>query len=121
MSNQQIRPLSGMVVSGVAAPRVLTGADSLIHQLDTLATQQGGPYVDLVSLYVQNPTGAGVDLLLTVAGGSVITQTITSKAAAVLVLDNVPFQTAANATAANTQIVGHGTGLVFWGTFSRPV
>lgn len=123
MSNpqQQFRPLSGMVVSGVAAPRALGAANSVIHQLDTLPTQQGGPYVDVVTLFVHNPTDAGVDLVLTVAGGAAVTQTIASKAQASLVLDCTPCQAAPNTTGAASQILGLGNGLVFWGSFSRPV
>lgn len=111
-----------MVSGGIAAPRVLGANDSVIHQLDISATQQGGPFVDVVTLFVENPTAGDLDLVLTVAGGSPITQTIKSKTVAVVVLDQVPFQAAPNSTAsAASQILGHGALLVFWGWFARPL
>lgn len=117
------RPLTGMISSGVAAPRAIDNVTAtVLHTVDTSATGQGGPYVDLVTLFVENTTGGNLDLTLTVLSGTQMIITIASKAT-VKVLDEVPFQTSSTSSGTATQVRGLGsnTGLVFYGYFVRPL
>jgi len=117
----QRRPLTGMVSSGVAAPRAISNvAPTVLHQVDSLATQQGGPYIDDVTLRVENTTGAPIVATITVLGGTAIAQSIPANSVVTL-LDQDPFQAAAASTGTGLQILGQGAsaGLVFWGWFAR--
>ena len=117
------RPLTGMISSGVAAPRAIDNVTAtVLHTVDTSATGQGGPYADLVTLFVENTTGGNLDLTLTVLSGTQMIITIASKAT-VKVLDEVPFQTSSTSSGTATQVRGLGsnTGLVFYGYFARPL
>ena len=119
----QRRPLTGMVSSGVSAPRALGTTDGLIHQLDTLSPQQGGTYIDVVTLMVANTTGEDIEVTVIVCGGAPVVQAVPANSS-LMVFDQTPFQAAANATGASTQIVGHSASaesLVFWGWFARPL
>lgn len=117
------RPLTGMISSGVAAPRAIDNVTAtVLHTVDVSATGQGGPYVDLVTLFVENTTGGSLDLTLTVLSGTPMTITIASKST-VKVLDEVPFQTSSTSSGTATQVRGQGSsaGLVFYGYFARPL
>lgn len=118
----QRRPLSGMVNSttGVAAPLTISNvAPTTIHTMDTTADSQGGPFVDQVTVLVQNPTAGNLDVTITIAGGTPIVQTIVAKATAAVVLDNVPFF--GNGTSSLITGQGSNTGLLFFGWFARPL
>lgn len=116
----QRRPLTGMVVAGIAAPRAIdNAAPTTLHTLDQSATQQGGPFVDMVSLSVENTTGGALTVTIIVAGGASVVQSIPANTVSLL-FDQQPFQAASSGSAAITG-QGSGAGLVFWGWFARPL
>jgi hypothetical protein len=119
MDGVQKRPLTGMISSNVAAPRpVAVAPGTTLHTLDNSSTANGGPYVDMVTLWVNNPTGGALDLTITIGGGTAILVAIASKTT-VKVLDEEVFQNAPSASAVVINGIGSGAGLVFWGDFAR--
>lgn len=120
----QRRPLTGMISSGVAAPRAIDNvAPTVLHTVDTLSTQQGGPYTDLVSLFVSNTTGGAIVATITVLGSAGTVLVSIAANATVQIFDQQPFQCASTSSGTGTQIVGQGAGagLRFYGWFARPV
>ena len=121
MQGVQKRPLSGMLSSGVYAPRqVGNGVSTIAHTLDNTTDQLGGPFVDMVELWVSNGSGGAVTLTLTVAGGTPIVLDIADNDLT-KVLDDAVFANASGSAAATITVSGSGAGLVFWGSFSRPL
>lgn len=117
----QRRPLSGMVVSGVAAPRAIDNvATTVLHTVDTLASQQGGPYIDVISLFVTNTTSGALVVTVTALGGATLAVTVGVNAT-VQIFDQMPLQCASTSSGAGTQILGQGAaaGLHFFGWFAR--
>jgi hypothetical protein len=118
MDHVQKRPLTGMVSAGISAPRaVATGAGTTLHTLDNTGVQQGGPFVDLVNLWICNPTAGALDFTLTIAGGAAIVVSVGAKSIEKVIEDEV-FQTVAGTTSIINGS-GSGAGLVFWGDFAR--
>jgi len=109
-----------MVSAGVAAPRAVNNAaPTVLHTVDQTSSQQGGPYVDQVTLVVENTTGAPIVITVTVLGGTPVAQSIPANSVVTL-FDGQPFQ-AATSGAATITGQGAAAGLVFWGWFARPL
>jgi hypothetical protein len=113
-----------MVAPGVpAAPRTIdNAATTVLHTVDTLATQQGGPYIDTVTLYVTNTTGGAIVVTITALGGATLAVSIGANAT-VQIFDQQPFQAASTSSGTATQILGQAAagGLRFYGWFARPL
>lgn len=107
------RPLGGNTASGlpVAVPN---GSTVTLHTLDGTSAQNGGPYIDELSLWVSNGSGGALNLTLTVGGGTPIV-TAVAAGALVQVLDKIPFRS----SGASVLAQGNGAGLVAWGYFVR--
>lgn len=119
MDGVQKRPLSGMITLNVAAPRAISNvAPTTIHVLDNSTEANGGPFVDMVNLFVANTTGAPIVLTCTVASGTAILQSIAANAVAQIFTDAV-FQNAPAVAAVSITAQGAAEGLVFWGDFAR--
>ncbi len=119
MQGVQKRPLSGMVVAGVAAPRAIDNvAPTTVHTLDNVASGSGGPYVDMVTLWVNNPTGGAVNVSVIAAGGATILVAIPTLST-VKILDEEVFHNVKDTTAKVITAQGSAAGLVFWGDFAR--
>jgi len=117
----QKRPLSGMVIAGVAAPRPVSNTGpTTLHTLDQTASQQGGPYPGLIDLWVSNPTGGDLNVSVIVAGGTPFLVKVTTLTT-LKVLDGAVFQAAASPGVATVTGQGSGAGLVFWGEFANPL
>lgn len=119
----QRRPLTGMVSAGVAAPRVIDNvAPTVLHTVDTLAAQQGGPYIDAVTLFVTNITGGAIVATVTPLSGATLLVSVGANAT-VQIFDQQPFQAASTSSGAAAQITGQGAsaGLHFYGWFARPL
>ena len=119
----QRRPLTGMIVSGVAAPRAVDNvAPTVLHTVDITSTQQGGPYIDVVTLYVTNTTGGAIVATVTPLSGATLLVSVGANAT-VQILDQQPLQCASASSGAATQITGQGAsaGLHFYGWFARPL
>lgn len=118
----QRRPLTGMVLVGSSAPRAVTNVASVVVHTVDLTTAAGGPFVDVVTLIVQNSTGAPIIATVTALGGTSIVQSVPANGS-VVIFDQMPFQAAAGSTGGASQIVAQGAagGLVFFGWFARPL
>jgi hypothetical protein len=117
----QKRPLAGMVqATGEAKPIALgNGVATAVHTEDVTNTQQGGPFADEVTIFVNNPTGGALNATLTING--VATLTAVGAGATVKVLDGAVFRSADGSTAAVITGQGSGAGLIAWGWFMRPL
>lgn len=117
----QKRPLSGMVqATGEAKPIAVSNvAPTNIHTEDASSTQLAGPFADEVTLYANNPTGASIDLTVTINGMATLVA-VASKTT-MQVLDAVPFRSADNTAASVITGQGSAAGVLVWGYFGRPL
>ena len=123
----QKRPLSGMVQpSGVALPVAIPQgpARAVLHTLGSVGTQQGGPFVDRISVWVSNSDVAN-DHLASLAffnPTSILAEVLVPKGSTVEVLVDVPFASARDAVPATLEASADAAGvLTAWGWFARPL
>jgi len=120
MSTQK-RPLSGTVDAntGAAVPKALGVAPVVIHTLGSVPSQNGGPFLDDITLELSNTTGGAkvVDLVL----GGVAFMSVSVPANGVLeVLTDIPFASARDAAASTlTAACAAGAGVFAYGWFAR--
>jgi len=120
MEGVQKRPLTGMLSGGISAPRAVgNGVATVVHTLDSTTDVLGGPFTDLVDLWVSNPTGAALTATVVVAGGTSFAINIPTLST-VKILDEVPFAAVAGTTSTIT-VSGSGALMAFWGFFARPL
>jgi hypothetical protein len=121
----QKRPLTGMVdtITGAALPVVAPAAPlaKVIHTLDATSSQLGGPFIDMVTLLVNNADPAATHDIKVTIGGVPMQVTIPRAANVALLVDNV-FQSGSAGPAQITVSDVDGTGhLTAWGFFARPL
>lgn len=121
MSTQK-RPLSGMVDpnTGAALPRAVGAVATLIHTLGNVPAQNGGPFIDDITLVLSNTTGAAlvVDLLL---GGLPLASISVPANGLVPVTVDLPFASPKDAPGATLTGQCAAPGVVFFGWFARPL
>ena len=115
-SSQTRRPLGNSTSLGY--PITVSGvAPTNIHEYDSSAVQNGGPYTDTVTLYLSNTTGSALVATVTVASGTPIEVTVAANES-LLVFDGIPTRGVAG-TPTYLTAQGAQAGLVAFGYFTR--
>jgi len=119
----QKRPLSGMVLaSGAAVPVAVGVAVKVLHTFGSVATQQGGPFVDQVSVWLNNFDNAPHDVVLAFGGptpSALGTFTIPAQTT-IQALFDVPFASARDAAATTlTAVTSINNRVAAWGWFAE--
>lgn len=120
----QRKPLTGMIAAGVSAPRVIdNAAPTVLHTCDVTAAQQGGAYIDMVTLFVSNATGGAIVVTITALGSAGTLLVSIPANGTVNIFDQQPVLALASSVGTATQILGQGAsaGLRFFGWFARPL
>jgi hypothetical protein len=100
-------------------PLGIVANPTIVHDFDTLTTEQGGPKIDEITLYLNNPTANAInDVQILVGDGQAVVLDFAASAT-VLVFDGVAFRSALTQTNRNIRIGANGAGLVAFGWFTR--
>jgi len=113
------RPLNGPVGSsqaGLGIPFAIGAAPgTTIHTLDNTGTGLGGPFPQLISLFVQNPTGGALNVTVVAGNGAPVVIPVAA-GTTVHVFDHQPMSRSGTTAPDNTIVAtGSGAGLVGWG------
>ncbi|NJN63467.1 MAG: hypothetical protein HC882_00385 [Acidobacteria bacterium] len=110
----QLRPLTRCEV-----PLPIVANPTIVHDFDTLSAEQGGPKIDLVSLWLNNPTANAINDVSVLVGDGTAVVVDVAASATVQVFASVPFRSALSQNNRNIRIGANGAGLVAFGSFSR--
>jgi heme A synthase len=106
----QKRPLGG----GTGAPVAIAAGGTTVHTFDATTTANGGPYMDEVSLFVNNPTAGALNVTVVVLGGATIVFALAARTTGQIFTEQ-PFR-----LSGGTIICSEATAaLVAWGWFTR--
>lgn len=110
----QRRPLTQCEV-----PLAIAANPTIVHLFDTLSADNGGPKIDEVTLYLNNPTNAAInDVQILVGNGTAVVVDVPASST-LQIFDQVAFRSALTQTDRNIRIGANGAGLVAFGWFTR--
>lgn len=119
----QKRPLSGMVnaSSGLTQPIKLAATATTVHTLGNVPSQQGGPFIDDITLLLSNSANAAKKVTLAFNGVDFAVVSLDANSVQAVFVD-MPFASARDAAASVLTAAAETADVVFaFGWFARPL
>lgn len=121
MSTQK-RPLSGMVDpnTGAALPVAIGAGPTLLHTLGNVPAQNGGPFIDDITLVLSNTTNAALVVDVSVGGVLFASLSVPANGLSPVTVD-LPFASPRDTTPSKLEAKCATPGVFGFGWFARPL
>lgn len=114
----QRRPLTRCEV-----PLAIAADPTIVHDFDALNEDNGGPKIDEVTLFINNPTNGAINDVQVIVGDGVapigVIVVDVPASSTLQVFDQVAFRCSLAQNDRTIRIGANGNGLVVWGWFTR--